>query len=160
MHKSAIWDRTSPCLHIKCSLYVCSRVQGSQIFKQNSIISIHSKVIAYLLFWAPWPLGRGQGGWGVSRDMGGVPIHMHTCMHACICTCKEIANGHNMFIMLSPCCPCHPHMVPVVPTLSPHCLEGPRIIPNPPDSHYTHPSPPRGKGPRISKNSIRYFNSV
>ena len=34
-HKSAIWDRTLPHLHIKPSLYVCRRVQGSQIFKQN-----------------------------------------------------------------------------------------------------------------------------
>ena len=34
-HKSAIWDRTPPHLHIKPSLYVCRRVQGSQIFKQN-----------------------------------------------------------------------------------------------------------------------------
>ena len=34
-HKSAIWDRTPPHLHIKPSLYVCRKVQGSQIFKQN-----------------------------------------------------------------------------------------------------------------------------
>ena len=34
-HKSAICDRTPPHLHIKPSLYVCRRVQGSQIFKQN-----------------------------------------------------------------------------------------------------------------------------
>ena len=34
-HKSAIWDRTTPHLHIKPSLYVCRRAQGSQIFKQN-----------------------------------------------------------------------------------------------------------------------------
>ena len=42
-HKSAIWNRTPPHLHIKPSLYVCRRVQGSQIFKQNWIISIRSK---------------------------------------------------------------------------------------------------------------------
>ena len=36
-------------LHIKCSLHVCGRVQGSQIFKRNSIISICSKVIAFLV---------------------------------------------------------------------------------------------------------------
>ena len=34
-HKSAIWDRTPPHLHIKPSLYVCRGVQVSQIFKQN-----------------------------------------------------------------------------------------------------------------------------
>ena len=39
----------------KCSLYVCSRVQGSQIFKRNSIISICSKVIAFLVIsLSPW----------------------------------------------------------------------------------------------------------
>ena len=34
-HKSAIWDRTPPHLHIKPNLYVCRRAKGSQIFKQN-----------------------------------------------------------------------------------------------------------------------------
>ena len=109
MHKSAIWDRTPPHLHIKCSLYVCSRVQGSQIFKQNSIISFRSKVIVILPickqnriisissglieFWCfglPVALGRGQvvgGVWG----HGGVPMHMHTHTH--MYTCIEIANG-------------------------------------------------------------------
>ena len=49
--KSAIWDRTPPHLHIKSSLYVCRRVQGSQIFKQNRIILFHSRVIVILLIW-------------------------------------------------------------------------------------------------------------
>ena len=39
-HESAIWDRAPPHLHIKPSLYVYRRAQGSQIFKQNWIISI------------------------------------------------------------------------------------------------------------------------
>ena len=63
-HKSAIWDRTSPHLHIKPSLYVCRRVQGSQIFKQNWIISIHSRVIVILLISVSSALGGGVGGWG------------------------------------------------------------------------------------------------
>ena len=51
-----------------------------------------------------------------------------------------------------PCCthhPCHPHVIPVVPTSSPSSprhLEGPQIIPNPPDSHPTHPPPCWGVG--------------
>ena len=52
-----------------------------------------------------------------------------------------------------------PYVVPVIPTLSlssPHCLEGPHIIPNPPDTHSTHPHPPGGWGPQISKNAIRF----
>ena len=68
-HKSAICDMTPPHLHIKPSLYVCRRVQGSQIFKQNSIISICSRVI--------WM------GVGVVR---GCPPHTCTCMHTHACT--------------------------------------------------------------------------
>ena len=63
-HKSAIWDRTPPHLHIKPSLYVCRMVQGSQIFKQNWIISIRSRVIVILLIWVFSALGGGAGGWG------------------------------------------------------------------------------------------------
>ena len=37
-HKSAIWDRTPPHLHIKSSLYVWRRAHGSQIFNWNLII--------------------------------------------------------------------------------------------------------------------------
>ena len=42
-----------------------------------------------------------------------------------------------------------PHVVPVVPvvpTSSPHHLEGLYIIPNPPDTHFTHPASPWGVG--------------
>ena len=64
-HKSAIWDRTPPIhLHIKPSLYVCRRVQESQIFKQTWIISIHSRVIVILLIWISSALGVGQVGGG------------------------------------------------------------------------------------------------
>ena len=59
--------------------------------------------------------------------------------------------------VVSTCCPRCPHVVPVIPTLfllSPHHLEGPHIIPNPPDSHSTHPLPPWGS--QISKNAIRF----
>ena len=48
LDKNAIWDRTPPHLHINCSLHVWGRVQGSQIFQWNSIISIRSKVMAFL----------------------------------------------------------------------------------------------------------------
>ena len=57
LDKNAIWDRTPPHLHINCSLYVWGRVQGSQIFKRNSIILIRSKVMAFLVIslslWSP-----------------------------------------------------------------------------------------------------------
>ena len=64
-HKSAICDRTPPHLHIKPSLYVSRRVQGSQIFKQNWIISICSRVIVILVIWVSFALGGGAGGWGI-----------------------------------------------------------------------------------------------
>ena len=62
--------RHPPYLHIKPSLYVCRRVQGSQIFKQNWIISIHSRVIVILLIWVSLALrggevGRGCLGWSI-----------------------------------------------------------------------------------------------
>ena len=57
LDKNAIWDRTIPNLHINCSLHVWGRVQGWQIFKRNSIISIRSKVMAFLVIllslWSP-----------------------------------------------------------------------------------------------------------
>ena len=57
-----------PHLHIKPSLYVCRRVQGSKIFQQNLIISIYSRVIVILLIWVSlalgvWQVGRGYLGW-------------------------------------------------------------------------------------------------
>ena len=49
----------TPHLHIKPSVYVCRKVQGSQIFKQNWIISIRSRVIVILLIWVSLALGGG-----------------------------------------------------------------------------------------------------
>ena len=55
LDKNDIWDRTPPHLYINCSIHVWGRVQGSQIFKQNSIISIRSKVMAFLvILLSPW----------------------------------------------------------------------------------------------------------
>ena len=59
-HKSTIWDRTPPHLHIKPSLYVCRRAQESHIFKENWIILIHSRIIVILLIWVFLALGVGQ----------------------------------------------------------------------------------------------------
>ena len=43
---------------------MCRRVQGSQIFNQNWIISIRSRVIVILLIWVSLAPGSGAGGWG------------------------------------------------------------------------------------------------
>ena len=64
--------------------------------------------------------------------------------------------GVHVVPVVSTCCPHRPrrpHVVPIIPMSSPRHLEGPHIIPNPPD---THPHPPGGWGPRISKNAIRF----
>ena len=44
------FGRGYPHLHIKPSLYVWRRAEGLQIFKRNSIISIHSHFIKFLRF--------------------------------------------------------------------------------------------------------------
>ena len=285
MDKNAIWDRTHPHLHINCSLCVWGRVQGSQIFKQNSIISIRSKVMAFLVIllspwspcrpchphvipvsspsfpghphsphkvpmwspwlWSPWspllspwspphvvPTPCGPRGPHVIHVIPTLspchPRHAHIVPialtrspcgpHGCglcglLCCLRGLhpmlspphvvsmvptlslsfphhpCHPHVIPIAprrfpcgphgcglrgllcclhgLPPCCPCGPrgpHVIPVSSPSSPHCLEGPHIIPNPPtssltppDTHYTHPPhPPGGRGPQISKNAIRF----
>ena len=89
--KNAIWDRTPPHLHINCSLHVWGRVQGSQIFKQNSIISIRSKVIAFLvILLSPWSP-----------------------------RCPRCPHVIPIIPTSSLCCPCHPHIIPIAPRRSP-----------------------------------------
>ena len=80
-----------PHLHIKCSLYVCRRVQRSQIFKQNWIILIRSSFIAYLVIWAIPALVGGWVGVGVgeSRYAPTCPyIHAQAHMHMHMCNTK------------------------------------------------------------------------
>ena len=63
-HKSAIYNRTPP-TYTSNLVYMCAGgVQGSQIFKQNWIILIQSRVILILLIWVSSTLGGRAGGWG------------------------------------------------------------------------------------------------
>ena len=57
------WDTLH--LHIKPSLYVCRRVQGSQTFKQNSVILIYSCFIRFynLGFFGSRGVGQVGGGY-------------------------------------------------------------------------------------------------
>ena len=72
-----------PYLHIKPSLYEYRSVEESQIFKQNSIILIHSSFITFIVICdlQLWGGGRWVGGiWG----HGGVSYthaHTHACTH-------------------------------------------------------------------------------
>ena len=97
-HKSTICDRTPPHLHIKPSLYVCRRVQGSQIFKQNWIISIHSRVIVILLIWVSSALDSGAGSWGVS---GVINYSLYELRN--VCTCMRV--GTPPITLDTPTCP-------------------------------------------------------
>ena len=91
LDKNAIWDRTPPHLHINCSLHVWGRVQGSQIFKRNSIISIRSKVMVFLVIL-------------LSPSSPRCPHRPHVIP---------------VIPMSSPCCPRCPHIGPISPRRSP-----------------------------------------
>ena len=128
LHKNAIWDRTTPHLHIKCSLHVCGGVQGSQIFKWNSIILIRSKVMAFLvILLSPWSPHCPRGPQVIPTSSLCHPHHPYIVPiaprrslcgpHGC-----GLRGLHGLHPMLSPCCPhCPhgPHVIPVVPTSSP-----------------------------------------
>ena len=62
------------------------------------------------------------------------------------CGLRCLRGLYPMLSPWSPCRPCHPQVSPVSSLSSPHHLEGPHIIPNPPDTHSTHPHPPGGWG--------------
>ena len=134
LDKTVIWDRTPPQLYIKYSVYVWGRAQGSQIFKRNSIISIRSKVMAFLVIllspWSPCCPRRPH----VPTSSPCHPRHPHIVpiaprrspcgLHGC-----GLRGLRCLHPMLSPCCPrgphpcppcpCHPHVVPVIPVSSP-----------------------------------------
>ena len=162
MDKNAIWDRTPPNLHINCSLHVWGRVQGSQIFKQNSIILIRSKVMAFLvILWSPRrprhphviPVSPRHPHIITVLSLSSphhphspqkVPCGPHGCgLSGLLCCLRGL---HPMLSPWSPCRPRRPHIVPVLCPSSPHHLEGPHIIPNNPDTHSTQPPPPWGWG--------------
>ena len=121
LDKNTIWDRTPRHLHINCSLHVWGRAQGSQIFKQNSIISIRSKVMAFLV----------------------ISLSPHGPCHPCIIPTSSPSSPHHPHIILvvptssphHPCHPCHPHIIPIAPRRSPCGLHGlwspwpPHVVP-------------------------------
>ena len=142
LHKSAIWDRTPP-LHIKCSLYVCRRVHGSQIFKQISIISIHSKVITFFVI-SLSPCGPcGPHIVPVIPTLSpSSPEGPYVVLTPPMAVVSIVSTPHGphtsvvpMLSLLCPCHPCHSHIISVIPTSSAQCLKGAYIIPNTPDGH-------------------------
>ena len=130
-----LWfQRDTPHLHIKSTLYVCRRVQGSQIFKQNWIISIHSKVIAFLVILLS-PHGL---------HIPVVPMLSPHCPHI-VSTWSPHPCGPHIVSTLSPRCP---HIITVIPISSYHwhCPHHPHIISTP--TYPLHPPPPPRGGPQ------------
>ena len=132
-NKTGIWDRTPPHLYIKCSVYVWGRAQGSQIFKQNSIISIRSKVMAFLVISLSPPGPRGPHIVPVVPTSS--PLSPHCPRHPHIVPIaprRSPCGPHGCGLHgLHPCCPrhpCCPHVVPVIPTSSPSSPHHPYII--------------------------------
>ena len=141
LDKNDIWDRTPPHLHINCSLHVWESVQGSQIFKRNSIISIRSKVMAFLVIsLSPWSPRCPHIVPVVPTSSLCCPHHPHIVpiapkrspcgLHGCGLRGLHCLHGlHPMLSPWSPCCPRCPHVVPVIPTSSPCCPCCPHVIP-------------------------------
>ena len=124
MDKNAIWVRTPPHLHMICSLHVWGRAQGSQIFKRNSIISIRSKVMAFLVIsLSPWSPHCPHVVPVIPTSSPCRPRHPHIVpiaprrspcgLHGC-----GLRGLHPMLSPWSPCCPRCPHVVPVIPMSS------------------------------------------
>ena len=128
MDKNAIWDRTPPHLHINCSLHVWGRVQGSQIFKRNSIILIRSKVMAFLVIllslWSPH----------CPHIVPVVPMSSLCCPHhphiIPIAPRRSPCGPHGLWSPWSPLSPWSPpHVVPVVPVVPTSSPSSPRHPP-------------------------------
>ena len=155
LDKTVIWDRTPPHLYIKCSVYVWGRAQGSQIFKRNSIISIRSQVMAFfMILLSPWSPRCPRCPCVIPMSSPSSPHHPHSPQKVPMWSLLSPSSPLSPLSppMLSPLSPLsprrprHPHVIPVIPMSTLHRLEGPQIIPNPPDSHPTHLHPPGGVG--------------
>ena len=120
--------------------------------------------------WSPWlwsplsPPGTTWGQWGQHGCCPCGPRHPHVIQMSSLLFPCHPHHPHSpqkvpmwspwLWSPLSPlgtmwwqwgqygCCPCGPHHLNVIPTSSSHHLEGPHIIPNPPDTHPTHTPPP------------------
>ena len=131
LDKNDIWDRTPPHLYINCSLHVWGRVQGSQIFKRNSIISIRSKVMAFLVIsLSPWSPHCPHI---VPVVPTSSPCHPHIVPippegpHVVSMAVVSVVS-----VVSTPCCPRGPHVVPTSSPSSPchpHHPHSPQKVP-------------------------------
>ena len=165
LDKNAIWDRTHPHLHINCSVHVWGRVQGFQIFKRNSIISIRSKVMVFLvILLSPWSQRCPRRPYIVPVIPTSSPCrpcrpHIipiaprrspcgpHGCgLHGLLRCLRGLHPMLSLWSPWSPHRPRHPHVILVSSLSFPHHLEGTHIISSPPYTHSTHPPTPLGWG--------------
>ena len=121
-HRSSFWIKLSfgighPQLYINCSVYVWG-AQGFQIFKRNSIISICSKVMAFLaILLSPLSLHRPSG----PRIIPVIPVSspLSPC---CSHSPQKVSMGSPlsppMLSPSSPRCPCCTHIILIIPTSS------------------------------------------
>ena len=131
LDKNAIWDRTPHHLHINCSLHVWGRVQGSQVFKRNSIISIRSKVMAFLVIslspWSPRCPRRPHIVPVVPTSSPSSPRRPHSPQKVPMWSPWLWSPWLWSPWLWSPWSP--PHVVPVVPTSSPLSPRHPCVVP-------------------------------
>ena len=119
LDKNAIWDRTPPHLHINCTLHVWGRVQGSQIFKWNSIISIRSKVMAFLVIllspmWSPRCPHHPCHPHIIPIAPRRSPCGPHGCgLRGLLCCLRGLHPMLSPWSLWSQRHPRHPHIVPV-----------------------------------------------
>ena len=129
LDKTVIWDRTPPS-YTSTAVFIVGRAQGSQILKRNSIISICSKVMAFLvILLSPWSPR-------CPRRPHVIPVsslcHPHI-IH--IAPRRSPCGPHGLWSPWSPwsphVVPTHvvpTHVVPVVPTSSPSSPRRPHIV--------------------------------
>ena len=130
-------------------------------YTRNSIISIHSKVMAFLVIllstWSPHCPCHPHIVPVIPTSSPCHPCCPHIIPiaprrspcgpHGCgLCGLHCLRGLNPVLSHWSPCHPRHPHIISLSSLSSPCCLEGPHIIPNPPDTHSTHPPPPWGVG--------------
>ena len=148
--KMPFWNGTPPICILNIVYMTAGKCRDPKSLNGIELSRFVQKLLQFYWFEPPPAPREGTGGgWGYLGTWGCPHTHMHACTH----TCKEIAKATTC---LSWCCPHGPHVISVIPMLfpsSPHHPEGPYIIPNPPDSHYTTPT--QGRAHNQSK-----FNKI
>ena len=154
LHENAIWDRTPPS-YTSIAIYICVEgFKGPKSSNRNSIISIHSKVMAFLVIsLSPWSPHCPHGPHIIPVSFPSSPHCPHSpqkvpmwspwsVVSVVSTCCPHGLRGLHMLSPSSPRRPHHRHIIPIVPTLSrrcPHHSEPPR--------HPLHPPPtPLGVG--------------